>query len=180
VVACLAALQGPSLLRDRRRVLALAVGVGVAAAYYLNFAGLVVEQLPRLLEGGGSGAVGGGVWTTLRSQLQSALWGWGPPAILLALVGWPRPSRGVRLDRDLTAYWLAGGLLALVAVFSPLEVRYVYALTVPLCVAGSLGFHRLASSGRRGAVWLASILLCAQAGLGVWGIVRALLFRYRP
>jgi len=181
LVGCLAALQGRSLLRDRRRLLALAVGVGLAAAYYLNFAGLVLEQLPRLLEGGGrGGAAGAGIWVPLWSQVQSAVWGWGPPAILLALVGWSRPSRGVRLERDLTAYWLAGGLLALAAVFSPLEVRYVYALTLPLAVAGSLGFHRLASSGRRGGVWLASILLCAQAGLGAWGIVRALLFRYRP
>jgi hypothetical protein len=98
----------------------------------------------------------------------------------LALVGWPRGSQGgtPTLNRDLRAYWCAGVLLALPAVVSPLEVRYLYALTLPVAVAAASGLWRLHDRGgiRRLFGWTLAI---AQTALALRGIVEAVVSRYR-
>jgi hypothetical protein len=169
---------GDAIRRDRRRLGAVALGLAVAGLYYLHFAGLVLEQLPRLLEGGGQG--GGpaiGVWGALRAQLSSVRGQWGLPALVLACWGWPhRTVAGV--GNALGAFWLAGALLLLPALLTPLEVRYLYALTLPLAAAAGLGLCRLnaAGKGRRALGWL---LFAAQLTIAVQGILEAVLHRYR-
>jgi hypothetical protein len=166
---------------DRRRIAALAVGLSLLALYYLQFWGVVTSQLPRLLEGGGQGrGASRSAWDAARFQLLGALAQWGAPAIVLAVLGWPRRRDGAwnALDRDLRAYWWAGLLLAVPAVVSPLEVRYLYALTVPLSVATATGLWRLHDAGgaRRLLGWT---LVAAQATLAVRGIAEAVVSRYR-
>src|SRR4029078_3663502 len=137
--ACLVLMRrrGPGV--DRTRVIAVAVGLGLALLYYASFWRLVVDQLPRLLEGGGQGrgasrGAGAAVW----AQLAGVVAQWGIPAVILTVMGWPRLRRSL-LDRDLAAYWIAGAALALPAVLTPLDVRYLYALTLPVAVAGAWG-----------------------------------------
>lgn len=175
--AALVAMRGREVFTDRVRVLALGVGLGLAALYYLRFWRLFAEQVPRLLEGGGA-ADEGSAWSALLQQGMRVVAQWGLPAMLLGLAGRPRPSRGDP-DRDLAAFWLAGGALLLLAVASPLEVRYLYALTLPLAVASASGFGALAARGRWGrlAAWG---LLAWQSLLGVRTILADVLTRYRP
>ena len=162
----------------RTRGLALAVGMLLALLYYGSFAGMILEQLPRLLEGGGSGRGPSlGMLGVLWRELREAAHGWGLPAVLLALIGLPRASAG-RPGRDLLAYWIAGGLLALTAVVSPVDVRYVYALAPVLAVAASSGLVRLWQRGG-GARFLGVVLLAWEAVLGTRNMAEALLWRYR-
>ena len=64
-------------------------------------------------------------------------------------MGAPRAGRAAAgLDRDLTAWWIGAALLALPAVVSPLEVRYLYALTAPVAAAAGLGVDPPPSAGR--------------------------------
>jgi hypothetical protein len=112
------------------------------------------------------------------------MWGilsqWGLPALALSAIGHPRPREpGATLDRDLAAYWAAGALLAVPAVLTPLDVRYLYALTVPLAAAAGAGLVRLRDRGRAGAV-AAWLLLAGQAAWGLRGLVEGLVQRYRP
>jgi hypothetical protein len=138
----------------------------------------MVEQLPRLLEGAGQGrGVSRGTLDVLRLQLLGILGQWGLPAILLAMIGRPR-WRGSALDRDLLAYWAAGAVLALPAIFTPVDVRYLYALTLPLAAAGGAGLAKLREGGPGRAVG-AALLLGAQAAWGLRGIVEAVAHRYR-
>ena len=91
------------------------------------------------------------------------------------LLGPPEPPV---LLSDLAALWLAGALLALVGVVSPLEVRYLYALAPALAVAsagGALDLLRRGPGGQAAAV----ALLAAQAVLALRVMAEALLFRYR-
>jgi hypothetical protein len=179
LVGCLAAARGRALLRDQPRLLALGVGLAVAALYYARHAPLIVDQLPRLLEGGGQGrGAAQGAWGALRLQLLGPVMQWGVPVLALAWLGRPSPSRSP-LDRDLAAFWVAGVLLMVPAVVSPLEVRYLYALTLPLAVAAGLGWERLRERGRAGAA-LAWGLLALQAVQGLATIADAVLRRYRP
>jgi hypothetical protein len=166
--------EGPG----RLRVTAAACGLGVAALYYARFVPLMVEQLPRLLEGGGQGrGASRGTLDVLRLQLLGILGQWGLPAIILAVVGRPR-WRASPLDRDLVAYWAAGAVLALPAMFTPVDVRYLYALTVPLAAAGGAALGKLREGGRGGAL-AAALLLGAQAAWGLRGLVEAVAQRYR-
>jgi hypothetical protein len=163
---------------DRARGLALVVGLGVALAYYSSFWRLAVDQLPRLLEGGGQGrGASRGAWDAVRLQVLGAVQQWGVPAAILAAVGRPRPGRGL-LDRDLAAYWATGAALALPAVLTPLDVRYLYALTVPLAVAGAWGLAALAGRKTAGRL-LAALLFGAQCALAARGMLEAVLHRYR-
>jgi len=174
-VAAFVFAYGRSLGGDRVRVIALAIGFGLAAAYYSHFLGLVVEQIPRLSEGSGGGrSFLGGLMR--QAILAGRQWGW--PAILLALAG--RPSlEGDAVDRGLRSFWLAGLVLALVAAASPLEVRYLHALTLPLAVAAAAGLERLQRAGWGGR--LAAIgLLAWQTALALSGVLAGLLHRYRP
>jgi hypothetical protein len=162
----------------RARVLALAAGMALALLYYGSFAGMILEQAPRLLEGGGSGRGPSlGTFSLVWRELREAAAGWGLPAVLLAVVGLPHASAG-RPGRDLVAYWIAGGLLASAAVVSPVDVRYVYALAPVLAVASASGFIRLWQRGGA-ARFLGLVLLAWEAVLGTRNMAEALLWRYR-
>jgi hypothetical protein len=165
----------------RTRARAVGAGVAVAALYYARFVPLVLGQVPRLLEGGGQGrGASRGTLDALRLQMWGILSQWGPPILALAAIGRPRPPEPEgTLDRDLAAYWAAGALLALPAILTPLDVRYLYALTVPLAAAGGAGLVRLRDRGRAGAV-TAWLLLAGQAAWGLRGLVEAVVHRYRP
>ncbi len=163
----------------RRRALALCLGLGTAGLYYLHFWPLVVSQLPRLLEGGGQGrGASRTAWDAARLQVVTAAGEWGLPAVVLALAGRPRAGEG-GFRRDLAAFALGGLALALPAIVSPLEVRYVYGLTALVAVAGGIGFARLAARGRLSALAAGSLLL-AEAVLGAANVLDALRHRYRP
>ncbi|HEY2944614.1 MAG TPA: hypothetical protein VGN09_19425, partial [Vicinamibacteria bacterium] len=165
----------------RARTYAAGAGLAVAALYYARFVPLVLSQLPRLFEGGGQGrGASRGTLDALRLQLGGILDRWGLPALALAAIGRPHPREpGAMLDRDLTAYWAAGAALAVPAILTPLDVRYLYALTVPLAAAGGAGLVRLRERGRGGAM-AAWLLLAVQAAWGLRGLVEAVVFRYRP
>ena len=110
-------------------------------------------------------------------QWRSALDQWGPPAILLAALG--ATQRGLpELRRSLGAWGWAGVALAFVAIVSPLEVRYLYALTLPLAMVAAEGLEALLARGA-GGVALAALLLLWQAGLAAQGIIEGVLRRYR-
>jgi len=166
------------LRAQRWRAASVGVGLGVAILYYVQFAPLVIAQLPRLWEGSAAGpgpaTAGGGPVAPLLSIAGQ----WGLPVIGLALAGLPRPREGP-LDRDLAAYWGAGLALALVALSSPLDVRYLHALGLALAVAAASGTVRLWSRGILGrmaavALWFAQALLAGR------NLVEAVLWRYRP
>ena len=70
-------------------------------------------------------------------------------------------------------------MLAVPAIFSPLDVRFLYALTVPLAAAGGAGLVLLRGRGRAGAL-AAWLLLALQAALGLRSLVEAVAVRYRP
>ena len=169
-----AIVEGRSFFQGRVRLMALAGGFVVAASYYGCFLGLITEQLPRLGEGAGGRSVVGG----LARQAILAGRQWGLPAILLGVLGLPSPRRG-GLDANLASFWLAGAALALVAAVSPLEVRYLHALTLPLAVAAACGLDRLWRRGwsGRGA---AAVLAAWQAVVAASGILEGMLTRYRP
>jgi hypothetical protein len=163
------------LPRDRARWIALLAGMGLALAYFGSFTGLVASQLARLGEGGGS--AGQGLLVSLARQGGGLLAQWGLPALALALVGLPVPPRD-RLDRDLAAWWAAGACLFVLALASPLEVRWIYALGAAAAAAGASGFAwcwRRAGWTRAAALGL----LAAQAVLGAWTAAAALWERYR-
>jgi hypothetical protein len=167
-----------SLRSERVRLAALGVGLLLAGGYYAHFTGLVLSQLSRLQEGAGSGAHSGmGVWDALREQRGWMLLRWGMPALLLAALGWPRPRAG-DLARDLAFFWLSGIVFFGLAVATPLEVRYLYALSLPLAVAMADGILWL---GRRGTLgWIAVAALGAwQLWLAWQGLIEAVLTRYR-
>jgi hypothetical protein len=164
---------------DHTRRWAAVLGLVLAAAYYAHFAGLIWQQVPRLLEGGGQGrGASRSAWDALRLQGLTAVEQWGLPAIVLAWLGRPRPAGDGRYPRDLAAYWLAGLVLALPAIVSPLEVRYVYGLTAAVALSAGAGAARLEAAGP--APRLAGrLLVLAQIVLGARAIAEALVVRYR-
>jgi hypothetical protein len=179
LAAGLAVTRGRALLQDHPRLAALCVGLGIAALYYARHAPLIVDQLPRLLEGGGQGrGAAQGAGAAAQFQVLGLLTQWGVPALVLAWRGRPRPTQST-VDRDLAAFWIAGLLLAVPAVVSPLEVRYLYALTLPLAAAAGLGWDALHARGRTGA-GIAWGLLGLQAVQGLSTVAEAVLRRYRP
>jgi hypothetical protein len=174
LAVALLVVEGRALLKRRAQLLALAGGLVLAVAYYSCFLGLILEQLPRLGEGsGGRSALGG-----LARQAVLAGRQWGLPAIVLGTLGLPAPRRE-GLDADLLSFWLAGAGLAVVAAVSPLEVRYLHALTLPLAVAAACGLERLWRHGWRGRA-IGVALAAWQAVLAASGILEGLLTRYRP
>jgi hypothetical protein len=150
----------------------------VSGAYYASFAPLVADQLPRILEGGGRGLEGSrGFGAAIRQQVGSALGQWGLPALALAVVGLPRRGGGGPAGA-LAGFWWAGALLAVPALLTPLDVRFLYALTTPVAVAAATGVLALARLGWRGAV-LAAVLVAFQVMIAARVVVDALLWRYR-
>lgn len=176
--AALVLVRRGEVWRDRARSLALTVGLALVALYYLQFSSLILDELPRLLEGGGRGGPAAqGTWGLLWHQVLSALGRWGVPAILLAAVGSSEPAQGGP-ERDLRALLPGVALLVVPAVISPLEVRYQYALTAPLAVVAASGLVRLWQRGTVGRL-LAGGLLTAQAVIGARSVVEDVLIRYR-
>ncbi|MCL4822267.1 MAG: hypothetical protein KJ067_24330 [Vicinamibacteria bacterium] len=156
------------------RLAALAAGLLASAAYYGSFVPLVAEQLGRLGEGGGRGA---GLVAGLAGQLQAALSQLGLP--LLALAGFAAlPPREERAGGVVRAALLATAALALVAALSPLEPRYLYALTGVLALLAGRGAVALAQRGRAGA-WTAGALLALAAARALANLAEALVTRYR-
>lgn len=163
---------------DRVRAVAVGVGLGLALLYYSSFWRMAVDQLPRLLEGGGQGrGASRGAWDAVWMQLVGIVQQWGAPALILAAIGRPRRGRSL-LDRDLVAYWVAGAALALPAVLTPLDVRYLHALTLPVAVAGAWGLAVLAARGPAGRL-AGALLFGLQCALAAGGILEAVLHRYR-
>jgi hypothetical protein len=162
----------PQVKQDATRALGLGVGLGAAAAYYASFTGLVIRQLGRLGEGGGS--AGQGVFAAVAGQGAAVVGQWGLPLMVLLLLGLPSPSSGQH-DRDFAAWWRAGLVLLLMALVTPLDVRWVYALGVAAAVAGAEGFVRL----WRGSRLAAAALLGAEAFLAATTAWVALWDRYR-
>lgn len=166
----------PGGARDVRLRAAL-LGLGAAAAYYACFAELLFGQLPRLLEGGGQGSRADFV-AQLGDQARWALARLGWPALALGVLGL-RSAGPERLARGLRAFWWTGVVLLALALVSPLEVRYLYALTLPLAVAAADGARRWAARGALARVAVA-LLLAVQAGLALRDLLEAVLLRYRP
>lgn len=177
LVAGLVAADLPRLRASRTHQVALACAAALAVAYYSRFVPLVVEQLPRLMEGGGQGRGASlGAAGALRAQVETLLRGWGWPAMVLAWFGRPRRAADP-LDRSLVGFWAGVGALFVPAMLSPLDVRYLYALTAPLAVAAGAGF--LALSGRGGAGRAAAVGLAAlQAFLAAANLVDVVARRY--
>ncbi|MET0555165.1 MAG: hypothetical protein ABW221_19135 [Vicinamibacteria bacterium] len=173
LAACLAWVRRRDLRADRTRLAAVGAGLLAAGAYYAAFVPLVLGQLGRLGEGGGG--AGEGAAAALLRPLLAVLAQWGVPAIALAAFGWPPPDAA---GRDLRALWGAGAVLCLVALLSPLDVRYLYALTCAVAVAAAAGCLRLWRSGgaQRALAVLAGLALAAQ---GLLGVAQALWQRYR-
>jgi hypothetical protein len=179
LVAALVTVELRAGERDRTRLWAAALGVALAAAYYAHFAGMIWEQLPRLAEGSGQGrGPSSSVWAAAARQGRGAVGEWGVPAIALAVVGWPRSAWG-RYERCLAASGLAGLALALPAIVSPLEVRYVYGLTAVIALCAAAGFARLEAKGGAARV-LGRVLCAAQMALGARAIAEDVVSRYRP
>lgn len=158
---------------QRWRWASIALGLGLSFLYYAQFAPLLAAQLPRL--GEGYGTPGG---PATAAPLLDLLRQWSLPVVVLAAAGLPRWRHGA-LDRDLIAYWAAGAALAAVALASPLDVRYLYALGVPLAVAAAEGSFRLWSHGVAGRAAVVALAV-AQAALAGRNLVEAVLWRYRP
>jgi hypothetical protein len=180
LVGALAIADGRGRDLDRTRRWAAGLGLVLAAAYYAHFAGLIWEQAPRLLEGGGQGrGASRSAWDALALQGLTVLGQWGLPAIVLAGLGRPRATGESRYERDLGAYWLAGLALAVPAIVSPLEVRYVYGLTAAVALSAGAGAARLEAAGPAPRA-AGRLLVLAQIAFGVRAIAEALVVRYRP
>ena len=68
--------------------------------------------------------------------------------------------------------------LSLPAILTPLDVRYLYALTLPVAVAAAGGLAALAARGAAGRL-LGAVLFAGQCALAVLGILEGVLHRYR-
>jgi hypothetical protein len=66
----------------------------------------------------------------------------------------------------------------LAALDSPVEARYLYALTLPLSVAAGHGATTLARGPAAGR-WTLAVLACAQLGLALYNLRDDLYFHYR-
>jgi hypothetical protein len=110
----------------------LLLGVAVAAAYFATFLPMIVAQLPRLLtERGGSS----GVFDPLRLPTQVvASVGWPLAALVLLAVLVRRVPPVLPLTKSLAATTV---VLALAALVSPIEVRYMLAVMPLVAVVGA-------------------------------------------
>jgi hypothetical protein len=148
----------------RRTLMALLIGMVIVVAYYAPFVRLVIGQLPRILESGG------GTETPLAQRLYYQLHGmfwewWSTPALALAWFGRPR-NRNESLGAGLIGYWLTGAVLLLVAVTTPLEVRFLYALTVAVALCAARGSMALWGRARFGRV-VSGLLVAGHLALGI-------------
>ena len=168
----------PRRTRDAPLLLALGVGLGLAGLYYLHYLPLMTSQLARVLEGGRGHGDAPGLLASAYGQLVRLLHEWGGPAVIAVLLGAVTMRlREGSLPRPFQALWVSGGLLAMVAIVSPLEVRYLYALAPAVALLAADGLLWL--RGQRMGKLVASVLFVTQAGLAVWGLVQAVVFAYR-
>jgi hypothetical protein len=151
-------------------------GALLVGAYYGRFLFMptIAAQVSRLGEGGSTGT-SHAFLDVLGGQLTAAFWGLGLPALALAWHGRPRGREG--LDGALQAFWWAGAALAMLAVVSPLEVRYLYALTLPVAAAAGAGV--VAVLERKGPERVTALaLVAAQAVLALAHLRYDLVVRY--
>jgi hypothetical protein len=167
--------HGTELRHDRTRAIGLVLGLGAAVAYFASFAPMVTAQLARL--GEGAGPSGGGVIAAVARQGMGLMGQWGLPVLALAVLGLPRSTRD-RLDRDLVAWWVAASVLLVLALVSPLDVRWIYALGPVAAVAAATGFARRWHSARITRI-AGLVLLAVQAALAAWTAAVAIWLRYR-
>ncbi len=151
--------------KDRREAALkpLLLGMVLAALYYASFLRMIWIQLPRLLaERGGSGGVFD-PWR-LPSQILSGAGGALLGLILLsAVAGTLRPV--LPFSRSLA---LCGLLLAVAALVSPVEVRYLFAVLPVLAAAGASALGDSPGvKGPRSERWVRPLAL----GLTVWAVV---------
>ncbi|MBK5255480.1 MAG: hypothetical protein JJE39_05555 [Vicinamibacteria bacterium] len=113
----------------------LFAGLAMAASYYASFFPMILKQLPRLLgERGGSAGVFD-PWRLPNQILDGAGW---PLVSLIALSMFTGKVRdALTLGRSLA---LTGFLLAIAALVSPVEVRYLLALVPLLATVGASVF----------------------------------------
>ena len=175
VGVCLAVMGGHDLRQDRTRRAALLIGLGLSVLYYLCFVPLVLSEIHRLGEGGAGGSAAG----TLLVQLRSVRLQWGLPILPLALLGFLRRVAG-SLDKDALAFWIAGLVLAFGALVSPLEVRYLYALTLPLVIAAGRGVAATLEEAPVAPRIGVLLLVLLQAWVAFREIGFDLFTRYRP
>ncbi len=110
----------------------LLAGVLLAGSYYACFLPMILAQLPRLLgeRGGSAGIVD--PWRVPNQVVAGAGWPLLALIVLSTLVGRLRPV--LPLARSLA---LTGALLAMVALASPVEVRYLLAVLPLLSILGA-------------------------------------------
>jgi hypothetical protein len=173
LAAALVLLEPKAVWQRKRCVLPLMGGLVLSCAYFLHFRELVLGQMHRFLGSGGEARPPGWLGMAAWRQGQWSLAWWGIPVMVLAAFGMPQWKSGDLLDRSLVAFWAAGLACGLAAIVSPLEVRYQYALTLPLAVAAAEGARRLWTKGRIGRI-VAVGLLGAVVAVGLAGIVAAL------
>ncbi len=161
-----------------QRLTAIVLGLGAVVLYYLPFAGLVASQLPRLLEGGGQGTTEiSGFAGALRRQALSVVNDFGWPVVVAAGIGLLRRSWR-SLPAAVRGYALGALTLAVPALVSPVEARYLFALAPIVAVLATFGAHELWTHGRTGRL-VAGLLATAQGFLAWSRIVEAVLHRYR-
>jgi hypothetical protein len=157
---------------DSARWGALAVGLGLAAVYYLGFLDLMLAQAGRLAGGGGEA---GGSATGLVRQLGGVVREWGLPVVLLAGVALVRRAP---LPAPLWALVLAGLPFFAAALVTPLAVRYLYAMAP--AVAALAASALVSPEAPPGPVrWLARLAGVAQVLWALQEVARGILERYR-
>jgi hypothetical protein len=157
-------------------VLSLALAAAIAwLAYYR-------EVLPLL--GGAVSAVGGSLvaaptewlqphWIQLGKILQNLVLKFGGLPLVLAVVGLRAPGIPVPLKRLLTSWLAAGAFQALLAVFSPVTLRFEYFLIPAVAAAAGLGVEEVWRRSWRNAVragW--ALLLVGQLAIGILVLAR--------
>ena len=146
------------------RVLAWgALGAGIAwLVYYREVAGLVLQ----VLGGIASGAVGhthaflGVRWYRVGKTLQDLLLKFGAAPLLAAAAGLRGRELGPPLDRLLWSWFTAGAGLGLVALLTPIPLRFEYFLGPAVALAAGLGAE---GWSRRGRGLLLAVPLLVQA-----------------
>jgi hypothetical protein len=108
---------------------------------------------------------------------------WGLPIVLLAALGLAAGALGPSGagPKEMRGLALTGLPFLLAAALTPLEVRYLYAVSPAVALLAADGLLRAAQPGPRSALWRASagVALTGQAVLFLTGAGRAIFDRYR-
>jgi hypothetical protein len=151
-----------------RSLIAIAVGAVIAfAVYYREVLGLTLRGLEEVRRG--SEETGRGLlrveWVYLGKVIQNLLLKFGGGPVVLAVVGLrvaPEPLR------TLLRAWLGVAVgLALLAVFSPIALRFEYFAAPAVALAAGCGAAQWWETGRRSWVWVfLGVALGLQLALG--------------